>query len=133
MLELALDYGKGLTMLKDIARRQDISERYLEQIIPSLKAAALIRSFRGSSGGYSLAREPSKINMLEVITALEGPISLVDCVGQPRSCERTSICASRDLWCRLSKKIISELKKESLQDLVQKHKSKQEKPLMYNI
>lgn len=133
MLELALTMGEGLLILKDIARRQDISERYLEQIIPSLKAAGLIRSFRGSCGGYMLAREPSKINMLEVITALEGPITLVDCVGQSPSCERISICASRDLWCRLSKKIIAELKQESLQDLVQKHKTKHKKPLMYNI
>ncbi|MGM0365157.1 MAG: RrF2 family transcriptional regulator [Actinomycetota bacterium] len=134
MLELALNYGKGLTLLKDIARRQSISEGYLEQIIPSLKAAGLVKSYRGAYGGYKLARKPSGISMREIITALEGPLSLVDCVSQPRACDKTGACAVRELWCDMSEKITAALDSENLESLAKKHRSKQKsQPSMYHI
>ncbi|MFO7928142.1 MAG: Rrf2 family transcriptional regulator [Candidatus Humimicrobiaceae bacterium] len=134
MLELALNYGKGLMLLGDIARRQSISEGYLEQIIPRLKTVGLVKSCRGAYGGYALSREPSKITVNEIVTALEGPLDLVDCVSRPQECDRADSCAVRELWSRISEKIIDMLDSESLEDLAEKHKNKQKsQPLMYHI
>ncbi len=134
MLELALNYGRGLALLGDIARRQSISEGYLEQIIPRLKAAGLVKSYRGAYGGYTLAREPSKITVKEIVTALEGSLDLVDCVSRPQECDRADFCAVRGLWRGISEKITDMLDSESLEDLAEKHKNKQKsQPLMYHI
>ena len=78
MLELALNYGNGTMLLKEVAQSQDISVGYLEQIIPNLKAAGLINSSRGAHGGYELARPPEEINLKEIVEALEGPLSLIE-------------------------------------------------------
>lgn len=134
MLELALGYGKGLVLLKDIARRQSISEGYLEQIVPSLKAAGLVKSYRGAYGGYTLARDPSKITITEILTALEGSLDLVDCVNRPQKCDRADTCAVRGLWSKVSKKIVDMLDSENLGDLAEKHRHKQKnQPLMFHI
>ena len=71
MLDLALHYGEGLVFLKDIAKREEISVGYLEHLIPPLKSAGLIKSSRGAHGGYSLAKEPSEINLREIVQVFE--------------------------------------------------------------
>jgi Rrf2 family protein len=134
MVELGLNYGKGYILLKDIAKKQDVSVGYLEQIIPNLKSAGLINSSRGAHGGYTLAKPPTEIGMGEIITALEGPISLVECVNSPEVCDRVDICVTRDLWEEINMKIDTTLKSKNLQDLVDKHRSKEKsRPLMYSI
>jgi Rrf2 family protein len=134
MLELALDHGNGYTLLKDIAKRQNISVGYLEQIIPSLKSAGLINSSRGAHGGYILARPPEEITLYEIVTALEGPISLVECVNSPEVCDRVDFCVTRDLWDEVSGTIDNTLRSKSLLDLVHKHRNKEKsRPLMYSI
>lgn len=134
MLDLALNHGRGLIFLKDIAERQEISIGYLEQIIPSLKAAGLVNSSRGAHGGYALAKVPDDITIKEIISALEGPLFLVECIKDPKACEKTDFCVTRDLWNGLSEKIDDFLASVTLQHLVDKHRSKQKsRPLMYSI
>ncbi len=134
MLELGLNQGNGTMLLKDIAKRQDISVRYLEQIIPGLKAAGLINSCRGAHGGYTLAKSPSEITLKEVLYSVEGPLCLVDCIKTPGICDRTGLCATRDLWGELNERIDDYLSSHTLEDLIDKHKNKQKgQPLMYSI
>ncbi len=134
MLELALNYGKGPILLKDIAKSQEISEGYLEHILPSLKSAGLVNSSRGAHGGYILARAPSEITLGEVVQAVEGIIAIVECVTAPEVCHRVDFCVTRDIWDEMSEKIMQILDSTTLQDMV--NRQMQKKPpqaLMYNI
>ncbi len=134
MLDLAINYGKGPILLKDIAKRQEISIGYLEQIIPGLKAAGLVNSLRGAKGGYTLADKPKNIKLKEIIHALEGPTSLVEDSNNNDYSEKIDLCVIRELWDGLSKIIDDYLGKISLSNLVEKYNNKQKsQPLMYNI
>ena len=105
MLELALNYGNGPVLLKDIARRQEISEGYLEHLLPPLKAAGLVNSRRGPHGGYMLAKTPSEITLREVVQVLEGSLSPAECVDTPSVCQRVHSGVARDIWKKLGEKI----------------------------
>jgi Rrf2 family protein len=133
MLELALKSSKGQAFLKDIAREEEISEKYLSLIIIPLKAAGFVTSTRGAHGGYTLARQPSAITLKEIVDILEGDTCLVDCVKNPTSCPRSSTCASRDLWSDVSDKISQTLGSITLEDLVRKSREKGEGAGMYHI
>ena len=131
LLDIALNQGDELVLLKDIARRQQISLRYLDHLITPLVAAGIIRSTRGARGGVRLAKRPDEIKLSEVIQLLEGSIALVDCVNDPGMCERSSACVTRDLWDELKQAMDGVLESMTLQDLVERQKSK-EQP-MYHI
>lgn len=133
MLELALYYGKGPVLLKDIAKREEISEGYLEHLLPSLKAAGLVNSSRGAHGGYTLAKTPSEITLREVVQALEGPLSPAECVHTPNVCQRVRSCVTRDIWKKLGEKISQTLESVTLKDMVEMQKNKGETSLIYNI
>ena len=134
MLDLALHYGNGPILLKDIAERQEISENYLGQLIPSLKAAGLVNSSRGAHGGYMLAKEPTGITLKEVIQAMEGSLSLSECLDAPRVCRRVSSCVTRDIWSQMSEKMSEVLESNTLEDMVNRERRKQQlQPLMYSI
>lgn len=133
MLELALHYGEGPIPLKEIAERQDISEKYLGHLIPSLKASNLINSTQGAYGGYSLAKPPQDITLDEVIGALEGNIVLVECVNKSDFCDKTDTCVTREIWKEMTEKMMECLKDTDLQELVNRKKQKQDSQLMYNI
>ncbi len=134
MLDLALNYGSGPILLKEIAERQGISIGYLEQIVPGLKAAELITSTRGYKGGYVLSRDPSDITLKEIINALEGPVELTECVNSPGVCDRTRSCVTRDCWTEIGNSIDSILESKTLLDLVHQHRDKEKsQPLMYSI
>ena len=124
MLDLALKSGGGSVFLKDIAREEQISEKYLSLIIIPLKSAGLVRSTRGAHGGYTLGRPAEEINLKEIVTVLEGEICLVDCVKDSGICSRASICASRDLWETLSETIAETLELVTLADLARKSAAK---------
>jgi Rrf2 family cysteine metabolism transcriptional repressor len=124
LVELALNYDKGLTLLKDIARKQRISQRYLEHVIRPLVAGGVLRSTRGAGGGITLARPPEEIKMSEIVRLLEGSIAPVDCVNDKAICERSDTCAARDIWCDLQNAINGVLESTSLQDLVERQKGK---------
>lgn len=86
---------------KNIAQAQEISDSYLENILISLKASHLIEVERGAHGGYRLARKPSRITLLDVITAMEGPLVLVNCRKGGKECSRTSQCQAQFYWRNL--------------------------------
>jgi len=118
MLDLAAHHDQGPTPLRKIAKRQDLSVKYLEQLIIPLKAAGYIRSVRGARGGYTLARKPDKINVGQIIKVLEGGLSLVDCVEEPKLCEREKNCPTRDIWLRMSERLMEELSSLTLSDVL---------------
>ncbi|HXX59266.1 MAG TPA: Rrf2 family transcriptional regulator [Dehalococcoidales bacterium] len=125
MLDLAQHYGEGLILLKDVARRQDISERYLEHLFLTLKAAGLVTSARGARGGFVLSHAPSEIKLLNIIRACEGDLAPVECVRDPSTCNRASRCSARDVWCDLKEALESVLEKKSLQDMVEEQAKKE--------
>lgn len=118
MVDLAKSYQQGPIPLGEIARRQNLSVKYLEQLIIPLKASGLIRSVRGARGGYLLAYKPESITLGQIIAVLEGGVSLVDCVAQPEICERQDDCPTRGVWLNLSRVLNEELSSVSLQDIV---------------
>jgi Rrf2 family protein len=135
MLDLSLAHqgGKGQVFLKDIAGQEGISEKYLSLIMIPLKAAGLVTSTRGAHGGYTLARHPSEITLREIVDVLEGGTCLVDCVKNPDVCARSGICASRDIWSALSKKISETLGSMTLEDLAGRSREKGEAAGIYHI
>ncbi len=121
MLELAKRYNeKQPILLRQIADKQDISLKYLEQIIILLKNAKLVRSIRGSKGGYMLSKPPKDVNILEIIEALEGDIDIVDCIGHPEMCNKVESCVTREVWETISLRIKDSLRNISLKDLINK-------------
>jgi Rrf2 family protein len=133
MLDLALNEGKGPVALKDIAARQKISEKYLWRLIDPLKAAGLVQSIRGSHGGYLLARDSARITMKAIVTVLEGPLCLVDCVEQPSACERSERCVVRDVWQEASRALAETLQATTLKDILERHRAHAEPPDSYCI
>ena len=131
MLELAAHYGKGPLQLKIIAHRQEISIKYLEQLMAMLKSGGFIRSMRGSKGGYLLARDPDKIIISEVFTALEGPVVTVECVADQNYCSRAIDCITRQLWSDVQDAIMGVLNSLTLQDLIDR--AKNNKALFYQM
>ena len=134
MLDLAQHYGEGLVLLKDVAHRQDISERYLEHLFLTLKNAELVTSLRGAKGGFRLTKHPSEVKLIDIVRACEGNLSVVECVENPTSCVRSYGCATRDMWVELQTAINGVLESFTLQDLVERQLSKQQVDAgMYNI
>ena len=102
MTRLALNHGKGATLMRDISRVEGISEKYLGQIIIPLRGAGLVSGRRGAGGGYTLSRAPSEITVRDVVEVLEGDISLVPCTGDPSACSRRGACAATEVWQKLA-------------------------------
>jgi Rrf2 family protein len=124
MLELALHYGGGPTSLKDLAKQQAISEKYLWNLIHPLKSKGLIGSVRGAQGGYVLAKSPKKISLIDIVEILEGPLCIVDCVDNASICERSPMCVTRDIWGEVSKNVMKILRSITLEELVERHRKK---------
>jgi len=132
MLALARNYGQGLVFLKDVAKGEDISEKYLSQIIIPLRGAGLVSSSRGAHGGYALAKSPAEITLRQIVEPLEGDC-LVDCVNNPAACRRVLTCASRDVWTLLGGKISETLNGITLEQLLHRDKDKMEHSNSQNI
>ena len=126
MLKLALNYQKGPISLKDIAQQEEISEKYLSQLVIPLRASGLIYSLRGFQGGYQLSKSPSQISIKDIVQALEGNISPVECVKNPSICSKADDCSVRDIWGNLYKKIHETLDSVSLKDLLESKELKEE-------
>ena len=119
MTALACANGDELVFLKDIAASEEISEKYLSLIVIPLRTAGLIKSRRGAHGGYYLTNKPEEISLRSIVEALEGEISLVDCVKKPSGCQRSPICPARDIWSALGSKISETLNNIPLSQLAQ--------------
>jgi Rrf2 family protein len=104
-MDIALHQAKGPVTLNDIAERQSISVKYLWQVINPLKTSGLLNVTRGAKGGYILARRPEEITMLEVVTTLEGPISVVECLTNEATCNRINSCIARSVWLEVNRAV----------------------------
>jgi len=134
MLDVALHCAEGPVRLKDIARRQEVSKKYLEQLISRLETAGLLTSVRGAGGGISLARPASDIKLSEIFQTLEGPIALVECVDNDERCSRSSSCATRDIWMEMGQLLSDLLESQTLEDLCRQQQEKDQLVLaMYHI
>lgn len=120
MIDIAQHQDEGKISLKDIAKRQEISMKYLEQIVSPLIHAGLIRSTRGAQGGYSLLRYPSDYSALEIIEAVEGKMAVVSCLETPtNTCPRYTSCSTIHMYEGLNKAIRDYLENFSLQDFLE--------------
>jgi len=125
LLELGIHYGEGLMLIKDIATRQQVSQYYLEQIMLQLRAAGFVRSQRGARGGIALVRPPREIKLSDALAALGGMESCpVECVQDAAACNRSNICAMRDVWTEVRESISHVLESKTLQDLVEMQQKK---------
>lgn len=129
MLNLAHNYNNGndAIILKNVSDEEEISIRYLEQIIIPLKINKLVKSIRGAGGGYILARHPSKIKLNEILSSLEGSMSLVECVEDDEYCSRIPECAAHEIWKEASFMLKDYFDNLTLQDLVDNDKKKKAK------
>jgi len=127
LLDIAIHQKGGPVILRDIAARQGISEKYLWQVINPLKSAGIVNSSRGAKGGYMLAKDPVRITVLEALTVLEGPVCVVDCVDDPDGCERSSLCVTRGVWAKLEVAVKEAMKGITVKDLADQHKDDQTK------
>jgi len=123
MVDLARHYADGPVPLAEIAKRQNLSVKYLEHLIILLKGKGLIRSFRGRRGGYMLARRPEEISVGEIVETLEGKLSVVDCALEPALCYRADLCPTRDIWVGMTAVLKKELFSLSLEDIIYQAKS----------
>lgn len=121
MLDLAEHQGDGYIALKDIAKRQNVSKKYLEQIVPILNKADILNTNRGYQGGYRLARTPDQYTVGDILRITEGSISPVACLDKnPVECERAAECATLPVWQGLYKVITDYLDGITLQDILDK-------------
>jgi Rrf2 family protein len=130
MLNLATRYTEDgdAIILKSISEEEGISIRYLEQIIIPLKINKLVRSIRGAGGGYTLARDPTRINLREILHALEGSCCLVECVEEPDTCERQPLCSTYEVWKEATLLLKNYFEGITLADLVKLSEKKRKRP-----
>ena len=122
ILELSISYNKGLIQIKDIAKRQDIPLKYLEQIVSQLRSAGYLITQRGSKGGVGLAKAPEKITIGEIVRLMEGPTSPISCVSTTArtKCAFEKVCVFRDVWLDVKNKINEIVDNTTFADMVKK-------------
>ena len=129
MLNLAEHYRDGgkAVILKDVSAGENLSIRYLEQIIIPLKINRLVKSIRGAGGGYTLARDPSEIRLSEILHALEGNCCLVECAEDDEYCDRVEVCPTYDIWKGATKVLKTYFEGLTLKDIADLAEKKQKK------
>lgn len=120
LVELGVRAKDGPVLLRDIAKSQEISEKYLSLIIIPLKAAGLVTAYRGVHGGYALRLPPAEISLRTVVEALEGKIDLIDCIGNPSGCGRAPVCVTRDIWKELGERISGYLESVTIEEIIKR-------------
>jgi Rrf2 family protein len=118
MIDLAEHGFNNFVQLKDVAKRQGISLKYLEQIVIPLKKANYLVSARGAGGGYKLARPAEEITIGEIVALLEGGKSIAHCSAKPDVCERAPSCLTRNLWMETAEVLFSKLNSVTLSSLI---------------
>ncbi len=118
MLDLAQHYDQGPVQMGEISKRENISVKYLEQLIIPLKKANFIKSVRGPKGGHMLAKPPEKITVGDIVGILEGGISLSNCIENPEVCDRTTRCLVRGVWEETTKVMYDKLNSVTLSKMI---------------
>ena len=124
MLDLAERYQKGPISLKDLAQGQEISPKYLEQLLVPLRSTGIINSVRGARGGYMLAKDPAQVTLAEIVIVVEGSLAPVHCVDDPAGCHRYHNCVTHQVWCEIGRAVNDILSEITLADLVKKQKER---------
>jgi len=125
MLDLALNASEQYVTIKSVSERQEISYKYLEQIITVLSRAGYVKSIRGSQGGYKLARPAEEYTVGMILRLIEGSLVPVACMeDEPNQCPRSASCVTLDVWKQLSAAINNVLDSITLADLVEKANAK---------
>ena len=120
MIDTAQNQAEGFVALKDIAERQDISKKYLEQIVLQLTQAGMLRASRGHQGGYKLAEPPENYTVGAILRAVEGPLSPVACLDQqPNQCQRCGFCLTLPVWEGLQAVVEEYLDGITLKDVIE--------------
>jgi Rrf2 family cysteine metabolism transcriptional repressor len=126
MLDLALDYDTGsrIVSAREIAEHQELSPKYLESLLAALRSAGLVRSVRGTEGGYTLASPPDQINLRQIYHVFEGTEGFVECTTDPEYCKRTDGCATQEVWAQMYDACMEILESTTLEDLARRAKEK---------
>lgn len=123
VLDVALYGDGGPVAVKDISRRQAIPIRFLEQVMNALKKGGIVDSFRGAAGGYKLARPATEIDLAEIVSAVEGPVVVMDCLTQAdklKACDRTAECAIREVFHDVQIAVNDTLASVTLSELIKR-------------
>ncbi|MDD4526927.1 MAG: Rrf2 family transcriptional regulator [Candidatus Margulisbacteria bacterium] len=115
--------GKNIT-LKEVTDKENISIKYLEQIVTILRPLNILNSTRGNNGGYSLSKPPKEIFLYDIFNTLQGEFFEMNCVETPTSCNSSSICPTRGLWVDMKHLYVDYLKEKTIQDLINNYKRK---------
>ena len=118
MIDLALNSNGEFIPLKDVAARQDISNKYLEQIIAMLNKAGFLETARGNAGGYKLAKKPNEYIVGDILRATEGELSPIFCLSSEGKCERQGKCKTYSFWKGLDDVINKYVDSKTLEDLI---------------
>lgn len=124
MLDLAINNTGGYIPIKRIAERQEISEKYLEQIITQISRAGFVRSVRGSQGGYQLANPPEDYTVGMILRLMEGELSPVSCLDEPGGCDRANRCVTLDVWQQIKEAVEDVVDNITLADLAKSYQEK---------
>jgi Rrf2 family protein len=118
MIHLACLPEDGAALSAEIARAQGIPPSFMAKILRSLVRAGLLKSTRGSHGGFALARSACEVSLLDVVEAIEGPLSLVDCLESPCGCQLADECPAQPVWLNVQSRMAEILRAATLEQLV---------------
>ena len=124
LVDLAIHSDGSPVQLREIAEREEISEKYLEHLMSLLKGAGFVRSVRGSKGGYLLAKDAREINLKDVVAVLEGSLAPVECIRDSNVCDRSDSCVTRDVWEEVQDVVNEVLESITLDELRRRKKDK---------
>ena len=133
LMDLALHQTEKPRLIRDIAKSQQISEKYISRLVIALRKAGMIRSVRGVNGGFHIAMKPEDITLLDVIEVMEGPLSIVDCVSAPKKCALSANCAPREIWSKLNEDIRDLMRQTTLADILASYDRQSQKNIDYCI
>lgn len=135
MLEIAMHGGEKGVYQKEISERQEISFKYLDQIIASLKASGLIVNSEGRMSGYVLSKDPGRINVYDVYKSFAHELMIIDCLKGEGHCRREGSCATREFWDGLNQLIVKYMESTNLKELAERQEAlnQQEPARMFYI
>jgi Rrf2 family protein len=123
LLDMAKHHDEGPVQIGAIARRVDVSVKYLEQLIIPLKKCGYVKSVRGPKGGHMLSKAPNEITVGEIVKVLEGGIDLADCIENPAVCDKSKDCLTRPVWEEATKAMYDKLNSITLSEMIESDKS----------
>lgn len=123
MIEIAKSYKGEPLQLNDIACKQEISVKYLEQIMSPLRARGYVRTQKGSRGGYHMAVKPEDVTLYDIVISVEGTLAPVSCVDDKTSCGRSDNCVTKNMWSMMRDAMQKELQSKTLADLIKEQEN----------